>query len=267
MPFSEQLSAKLRNTTISNPSVCSWGFQDTFTDPDDKGNKEYLVACAFSNVHMQKNGSLNLFGVASSTPFFRSFMEKYGIKAHVFKHGKYKSESTHHHLKIYACNYFTRVNMVTYRHLSLFPILNPDAPNTFTHKGYTHEHRHNVQNMVDQIDLNKRDGIVEGRDTKGFDPMVWKMIRKHGSFTGEQALKLGLVDHLPKLCPLGDLLKSNFDDNKAAMIAKWGDDTDMKKFNARGQVSFQQYLSFLATHKRVPPPSVSYNATPLVLIA
>jgi len=66
--------------------------QDTFSDPDNKGNKEYLLACAFSHVHMQKNGELNLFGVASSSPFFRSFMEKYGIKVHVFKHGKFKSE-------------------------------------------------------------------------------------------------------------------------------------------------------------------------------
>jgi ClpP class serine protease len=103
--------------------------------------------------------------------------------------------------------------------------------------------------MVDQIDLNKRDGIVDGRNTKGFDPMVWKMIRKHGSFTGEQALKLGLVDHLPKLSPLGDLLKSNLNGNKAAMAAKWGDETDMTKFTATGQISFEQYRSFVAKVK------------------
>jgi hypothetical protein len=115
--------------------------------------------------------------------------------------------------------------------------------------------------MVDQIDLNKRDGIVEGRDTKGFDPMVWKMIRKHGSFTGEQALKLGLVDHLPKLCPLGDLLKSNVDHNKAAMIAKWGDDTDMTKFHANEQVSFQQYLPFAVKHHQDSFLTVSHSAT------
>jgi hypothetical protein len=66
--------------------------QDSFADPADKGNKEYLVACAFSHIHMQQNGELNLFGIASSNPFFRQFMEKYGIQAHVFKHGKYKSE-------------------------------------------------------------------------------------------------------------------------------------------------------------------------------
>jgi hypothetical protein len=54
--------------------------QDSFADPADKGNKEYLVACAFSHIHMQQNGELNLFGIASSNPFFRQFMEKMGSK-------------------------------------------------------------------------------------------------------------------------------------------------------------------------------------------
>lgn len=194
----------------------SYAYADSFADPDDKGNKEYLVACAFSHIHMQKNGELNLFGVASSNPFFRQFMEKYGIKAHVFKHGKYKN-----------------------------------APNMFTQKGYTWEHRQNVQNLVDHIDTNKRDGIVDGRNSKGFDFNVWKMIRKHGTFTGAQSLKLGLVDHLPKLCPLDGLLESNKDaESKAVMKAKWGNQTDITRFEANERVSFTQYQSLLAKRKK-----------------
>jgi hypothetical protein len=60
--------------------------------------------------------------------------------------------------------------------LSLVSLVS-DTPNMFTEKGYTKEHRQNVQNLVDNIDLNKRNGIVEGRNTKGFnDVNVWKMI-------------------------------------------------------------------------------------------
>eukprot|EP00545_Synedropsis_sp_CCMP1620_P004767 CAMPEP_0119006820 /NCGR_PEP_ID=MMETSP1176-20130426/2561_1 /TAXON_ID=265551 /ORGANISM="Synedropsis recta cf, Strain CCMP1620" /LENGTH=800 /DNA_ID=CAMNT_0006958823 /DNA_START=120 /DNA_END=2522 /DNA_ORIENTATION=+ len=198
----------------------SYAYADSFADPDDKGNKEYLVACAFSHIHMQANGELNLFGVASSNPFFRQFMEKYGIKAHVFKHGKYKN-----------------------------------APNMFTEKGYTREHRQNVQNLVDHIDTNKRNAIVDGRNAGGmFDVNVWKMIRKHGTFTGAQSLKLGLVDHLPKLCPLDGLLDSNKDggspESKAAMMAKWGNETDMARFEANERVSLTQYQSLLAKRKQ-----------------
>lgn len=129
-----------------------------------------------------------------------------------------------------------------------------DAPNMFTQKGYTHEHRQNVQNMVDQIDLNKREAIVDGRNaTKGFNLMIWKMIRKHGTFTGPQSLKLGLVDHLPKLCPLDGLLESNSkgEQSKAAMTAKWGNETDVQKFQATEKISFSKYQSILAKRKKL----------------
>ena len=53
---------------------------------------EYFLASAFSNVHLQARGSLSLFGVTMSNLFLRPALDKYGIKAHVFKHGDYKSE-------------------------------------------------------------------------------------------------------------------------------------------------------------------------------
>lgn len=123
---------------------------------------------------------------------------------------------------------------------------NLDATNMYTETGFTREHRHNVQNMVEHIDRNKRNAIVDDRNTKGFNPIVWKMIRKHGSFTGPQALKLGLVDHLPSLCPLDALLESNAtQDSKAAMMNKLGNDTDVSKFNATDQISLTDYASLL----------------------
>jgi hypothetical protein len=120
----------------------------------------------------------------------------------------------------------------------------------FTETGFTREHRHNVQNLVEHIDRNKRDAIMDDRNTKGFNPIVWKMIRKHGSFTGPQALKLGLVDHLPRLCPLDALLESNkTKDSKAAMMNKLGNETDVSKFNPDHQISLMEYAQLLEKRK------------------
>jgi hypothetical protein len=122
----------------------------------------------------------------------------------------------------------------------------------FTENGYTREHRQNLQNLVDQIDRNKRDAIEDNRNTKGFNPMVWKMIRKHGSFTGRQAANLGLVDHLPKLSPLGALLESNKGKtSKERMMDKLGNETDVSKFNASEQISLTEYASLLEKRKNV----------------
>ena len=70
----------------------SYAFADTFDHPTDSGNKEYFLASAFSTVQLQPRGNLNLFGVATSNTFYLGALEKYGVKAHVFKHGKYKSK-------------------------------------------------------------------------------------------------------------------------------------------------------------------------------
>ena len=54
--------------------------------------KEYFLASAFTNVHLQSRGHLHLFGVTMSNLFLGGMLEKYGIKAHVFRHGEYKSK-------------------------------------------------------------------------------------------------------------------------------------------------------------------------------
>ncbi len=41
---------------------------------------------------MQNQGALELLGISYTTPFFREAFDKYGIKVHAFKHGKYKSK-------------------------------------------------------------------------------------------------------------------------------------------------------------------------------
>ena len=70
----------------------SYAFADTFDHPIDSANKEYFLASAFTHVQMQSRGNLSLFGVSTSNTFLLGALEKYGVKAHVFKHGKYKSK-------------------------------------------------------------------------------------------------------------------------------------------------------------------------------
>ena len=54
--------------------------------------KEYVLASACTNVHLQSRGHLHLFGVTVHNLFLGGMLEKYGIRAHVFRHGEYKSE-------------------------------------------------------------------------------------------------------------------------------------------------------------------------------
>lgn len=56
------------------------------------GWSEYFLASSFSNVYLQPRGHLLLSGSGFSNVFFRDMLNKYGIKAHIFKHGDFKSK-------------------------------------------------------------------------------------------------------------------------------------------------------------------------------
>ena len=86
-------SQQLQNDPPHQPQQkFSYAFADTFDHPIDSANKEYFLASAFTHVQMQSRGNLSLFGVSTSNTFLLGALEKYGVKAHVFKHGKYKSK-------------------------------------------------------------------------------------------------------------------------------------------------------------------------------
>lgn len=74
------------------PAKYTYAYADTFDHPLDSLNQEYYIASSFSQIYMQPRGHLNLFGVATSSLFFKDALHKYGIKVHVFKHGLYKSK-------------------------------------------------------------------------------------------------------------------------------------------------------------------------------
>lgn len=81
----------LRRNSNLTPKA-TFAYADSFASPLDSGNQEYYLASAFSHIHLQAQGECNLFGMGSSNTFIRDFCKKYGITAHVFKHGTYKSE-------------------------------------------------------------------------------------------------------------------------------------------------------------------------------
>lgn len=142
-------------------------FADSFAHPMDPGNKEYYLASAFSHICLQKVGELNLFGLGASNTFFRSFFEKYGIKMHVFKHGKYKN-----------------------------------APNGLTENGYSKDHKKNVKNIVDSINQQVNDRIAEMRGLKQFDDHMWKVLHSHGTLSADDAKRLDLVDEVVSVNPV-----------------------------------------------------------------
>ena len=68
-------------------------YADTFATPRSS-MKDFYVASAFSKIHMQENGDLNLFGLHSTSTFIKDFLMKYGISVNVWKHGEYKNAGT-----------------------------------------------------------------------------------------------------------------------------------------------------------------------------
>lgn len=90
----------LRRNSDSSPKAM-FAYADSFANPLDSGNQEYYLASAFSRIHLQAQGECNLFGMGASNTFVNDFLKKYGITAHVFKHGAYKSE----YMTVYQTRY------------------------------------------------------------------------------------------------------------------------------------------------------------------
>jgi hypothetical protein len=52
----------------------------------------YFLDSGCSYVHLQARGNLHLFGSATNNVFLGGMLDRHGIRAHVFRHGEYKSE-------------------------------------------------------------------------------------------------------------------------------------------------------------------------------
>lgn len=220
----------------SRPPKPLFLYSNTFAAPTSGGGadmKEYYLASAFTKLHLQPQGDLNLFGLHTTNTFYRDFLARYGITVHVWKHGLYKNFA-----------------------------------NQFTHSYYTKEHGQNVANILQQINSHICHGIYFSRQNlKNYEyTPFWKMVSEAGSFPAEMAQKIGFVDFLPKLNPLDDLLEHNKatteasdanettteatdDDDAAILVKKWDGATDLQGFPAHRQISITDYARELKEKK------------------
>lgn len=190
----------------------TYAYADNFGD-----QKEYFLASAFTHIHLQPQGDLSLYGVGMSVPFIRSALDKYGVIAHVFKHGKFKN-----------------------------------AANSLTETGFTRAHRENTTAIVRSINQSICESIVQSRSLPdSFNQHMWQRIFKYGSLPAMNAKELGLVDYTPKIDPLDAILRAN--ENEEAMKEakeKWGKDIDVGSLKGTKTISLQDYKSKLVKHKK-----------------
>jgi hypothetical protein len=160
-------------------------YSNTFANPmgSTQSMQDYFLASAFSQIHLQPQGDLTLFGIHSTQPFFRDALQKYGITVHVWKHGAYK-------------------NMA----------------NRFTHSQFSKEHYENVAGILLPIHQHVCDAIYTSRhkQLKKYDDFdkFWSMVENAGSLPARVAHQIGFVDYLPRINPLDALVKNNQQKNK-----------------------------------------------------
>lgn len=226
--------------TISNQTQpeqkFSYAFADTFDNPIDSANKEYFLASAFSYVHMQPRGNLSLFGVSTSNTFLLGALQKYGIKAHVFKHGQFKN-----------------------------------APNALTENRYTRPHLENTKSIVQSINSTIFQSITNSRDLhETFNNKVWQAVHDYGTLTASNAQEIKLIDQLPRIDPFTELILLNrieqgnnksSDNNNGKSIAisnerlkhlkkGWTWLLNEQHFTANTMESFQHYSQKLTKRKK-----------------
>jgi len=210
---------KCENTNPVKKS--SYAFADSFDNPTDPGNKEYFLASAFSQVNMQPRGNMQLFGVSMTSVFLADALEKYGIKAHVFKHGQYKN-----------------------------------APNSITESGYTKAHHENTKAILDSINGSVYEMISHSRHfAMAFDNSVWKAVHDYGTMTADNAQEIKLIDYLPKVNPVFDLVsmnacKSEDETQSQSLREKWNSLLNDDNFKADKMVSISDYSAKLKEKKR-----------------
>jgi len=175
---------------------------------------EYFLASSFSFVTLQARGNLSLFGTATSNVFLGGMFDKYGIKAHVFRHGEYKSE--------YSCIVCV-VTLASHIKLKLYIlalshiIITLDAPSIFTDKKYSKTHLESVKSMTSSLN-NTICTCINNSRALNFDDIMWRSIFEYGSLTPPNATEIGLVDATPPVDYLLSLLDVNKEEVKLKAI-------------------------------------------------
>jgi protease-4 len=122
------------------------------------GMTEYYLASAFDEIWMQPVGMLSITGMYLEMPFAQNALDKIGVQAQFFQREEYKS----------AMESFTRDNISPENREMLSQIINDWS-----------------SRMMDEIALSRE-----------IDRDMFAQLINEGIFTGEEALKLGLIDRL-----------------------------------------------------------------------
>jgi len=146
--------AVLRFRKAGKPAVA---FAESFSE-SGPGNSSYYLASAFDSVFLQPSGTLGLTGIISEAAFYRSALDKLGVKARLGARKEYK----------------------TYR-------------NAFIDTAFTPQHKESSLSIIESVgkvmiaDISKERDIEE----KKFEELV-----RGGPYTAAQAFEAGLVDGL-----------------------------------------------------------------------
>ncbi|MFQ5966668.1 MAG: signal peptide peptidase SppA [Acidimicrobiia bacterium] len=118
----------------------------------------YYLATAFDEIHLQPNGELNIGGLISRNPFFKQFLEKFGIGADLDHRREYKA-----------------------------------AMYLLTEDHYTEPHAEATLAVMDSQLEDIVTGIAEARDLR---PERVRALIDQAPLLPDQALEAGLVDQL-----------------------------------------------------------------------
>jgi len=121
-----------------------------------------------------------------------------------------------------------------------------------TEEGYTRQHMENVTNILESANAHVCDGVAQMRGRRNFDdPLMWNLVHDYGTFTAQDAQKMGLIDYTPQLDPLEYLIDSTkSEEAKEEMKKKFGKDTDYHGFKANSTIELPQYMSLLTKRKK-----------------
>lgn len=122
------------------------------------GISRYYLASGFDEIWMQPLGIVTIMGVNAELPFFRDALDKIGVSPQFYKRKDYKT-----------------------------------AYESFTHSGISPESRETYSRMIADIRAEILDVVPAARGIERW--AFGKMVDK-GLFTGEEALKAGLITHL-----------------------------------------------------------------------
>lgn len=122
------------------------------------GNSVYFLASACEEVSLNPAGDINLIGIAARSPFLRGTLDKLEIEPEFPGRGDYKT-----------------------------------ARFMYTKRDFTPEHREMLGWLVDSLMEQMVDGIAADRGTS---PDEIRDLIDRAPFFGDEALEVGLVDHL-----------------------------------------------------------------------